>query len=193
MKEGFDETNPITNLALPIVSIAVAFFVLLLSKMMHLCCSKVARSTRLCNIKCITKLNSKTQKLYISVKESLCWNYPLRLLTEEYMTISLACMIKVNALDYSNFYEALTSTFAILLLTLTIVSPFIITKWMWTIQAKCLDCLEDETFSKRWGAWKLDIRAEDKYALMFTLVFMLRRSALAMIIIGLPRLTWLQI
>ena len=192
-REGFERTNPITNLALPIVSIVVAYAVLALVKLASLCSTRVARTTRLCNIRAISKCSAKTSRLSTSIRDSLCWNYPFRLLNEEYITISLACMIKANALDYSTVYESVSSSFALLLLALTLLTPFIVTRWLWRIHSKCTDCLEDETFQKRWGTWTLDLRTTDRMALLFTLVFMARRSILAFIIIGLPRWSWLQI
>ena len=116
-ESGYDRTNPIANLIWPIFMVACASVVVIFLKGLSMC------STRL-------KIG------YDTVKDKLRWNACMRLFNEEYLTLSLACMIKVAALDFSNWYEAFSSVFAILLLLVAIVSPFVVTKWLWKMHAK---------------------------------------------------------
>ena len=123
----------------------------------------------------------------------LRWNAAFRLFNEEFITISLASLIKVYAFDLSNFFESFSSFFALLLLTSTILTPFFVTKWLWKMHAKGFDRLLDEKHRQKWGSLTLDLYVRDKMALLFTLVFMVRRLVLAFIIVGLSRWSFFQV
>ena len=113
-ESGFERTNPFNNLIFEISFACLALFFLALLKVLSIC-------------------GGYMTKLYLKVKTSMQWNAAIRMMQEEYITISLACMVKVYAYDFSNFYEGISSAFAACLLFVLLSFPFLITRWLWRI------------------------------------------------------------
>ena len=59
------------------------------------------------------------------------WNYFIRLFIEEYIVISMACMIKLFVLDLSNYFEGLSSIFSIMLLIIIIGVPIFVWRFLY--------------------------------------------------------------
>ena len=115
--KGYDKTNPISNLILPLFLVSITLLSVLILKLTSYC-------------------GQAANKLYLKVKKQLKWNAAFRLFNEEFITISLACLVKLYTLDFTNLYEAFISLFAILVLISTILTPILVTKWLWKMHAK---------------------------------------------------------
>ena len=173
-EQGYDRTNPFNNLILEILLVVIAIAFLLLLKIMS-CCGSIIK------------------KCYMRVKEHMCWNAAIRMMSEEYITVSLACMIKVYAYNFSNFYEAFSSTFAMCMLLALAMFPFLVTRWLWKLHAQSFLILSEKEFTKKYGSLTLDLYARNKGALAFNFVFMVRRLFLVFIIVGLPKWSYFQV
>ena len=112
LENGYDRTNPIINCIIPLFIIAVSLVILVLTKITSCC-------------------GSTLNKLYHKVKKMLVYNSFIRLFNEEFITITLACMIKLYALNFSNWYESLSSAFAIVVIIFAIEFPIAATKFLW--------------------------------------------------------------
>ena len=121
------------------------------------------------------------------------WNGFIRLFNEEYMTITLACMIKAYTLDFSNYYETFLSIIALLGMALAIAFPLIVTKFLWRLHAQDPHIMRDDTFKSKWGELTQELQVNDRMALLFTLYFMSRRLFIVFIIVGMPRISWFQV
>ena len=106
MQSGFDRTNPIINMILPLVIVFSTFVILALLVL-------------------ISKLHRKLRQFYLNVKKKVFWNHFIRLYIQEYIVICLSCLIKLYAFDLSNFYEILNSILALILFMMTVVVPLI--------------------------------------------------------------------
>ena len=111
-QDSFDSTNPFLNLSLEI-SIMLAMITL------HLATLGLAAIVS-------PHSRQKEQKLkaMVDVHYPSCY---FRFSLEEYLTISIVVLIKLYALDFSNWFEVLSSVFAMLLGIAVILAPF----WIW--------------------------------------------------------------
>ena len=177
LQSGFDRTNPIVNMILPLMIVLTTMAVLLILKIFSRC-------------------HTKIHKLYLSVKKKVFWNHFIRLFIEEYMLICLACLIKLYAFDLSNFYEVLNSIFALFLFILTIVFPILVLLFLLK-QYKAGNLSKDhhqhDQFRQKWGSLVLDLQIREKESLFFTTTFMARRWIVALIIVALVQMSWAQI
>ena len=69
---------------------------------------------------------SKTKAKATSISKGIIWNAYIRFYFEEYIAISLAGLLKVYSLDFSNWYETVSSIFAIICLASVLAAPVII-------------------------------------------------------------------
>ena len=132
-------------------------------------------------------------RIHEKMKRQMFWNGFIRLFNEEYMTITLACMIKAYTLDFSNYYEAFLSAIALLGMVLSIVFPLIVTKFLWRLHAMDPDIMRVDTFKFKWGELTQELQVKDRMSLIFTLYFMFRRLFIVFIIVGMPRISWFQV
>ena len=102
-------------------------------------------------------------------------------------------MIKIFAIDFSNYFESFSSVFAISLLILTIAFPILATRFVWKKHTEAIGSMQEEEFKMKWGSLTLELYVKSKMGLLFTMVFMGRRWILAFIIVALPRWSWLQV
>ena len=112
LDNGFERTNPINNMVTPISFAVITVIVMSLLKLASYC-------------------HEKLLNVYLKIKRRVYWNHFLRLFAEEYIVISLACMIKMNAFDLSNYYECFNSVFALLLLLFTVIFPLSVSRFLW--------------------------------------------------------------
>ena len=103
---GYDRTNPIITLFMPILVMIIVFTSLLLTKL-------------------LSYIGQRFKNIYLKLKKKIFHNMLIRFLTEEYLTLTLACLIKVYATDFSNFYEGGNTVFAYSILILTVLFPII--------------------------------------------------------------------
>ena len=59
------------------------------------------------------------------------WNYFIRLFIEEYIVISMACLIKLYALDLTNYFEGFNSIFSIALLVIILGVPILVWRFLY--------------------------------------------------------------
>ena len=171
---GYDRTNPIITLFMPILVMIIVFTSLLLTKLLSF-------------------IGQRFKTIYLKLKKKIFHNMLIRFFTEEYITLTLACLIKVYATDFSNFYEGGNTVFAYCILILTVLFPMIASVKLWKLHKRDWEVMNQDAFKAKWGALTLDLRVNDKFALLQTLAFMSRRWILAFIIVGLPRWNWLQV
>lgn len=153
---------------LPIFVIAVTFATILFIMLSSYCCSR------------FSKINERFKKM-------IYWNHFIRFFNEEYITITLACLIKLFAIDFSNFYEGFCSLFALSMFLTTLIFPILATKFLWKVHKNNYEEMNQASFMEKWGSLSLDLYVKEKMALLFTLFFMIRRWLVAFIIIGLPK------
>ena len=113
----YHRTNPIYNLLVPIFFTVLDYLLLLLLYLASRC-------------------SRKASKYYFKNNQEMYWNYYIRLLLECSIAISLACMVKMYALDFSNVFEGLSSLFAITMLLITIIFPIIATRCLWKLHGE---------------------------------------------------------
>ena len=177
MQSGFDRTNPIINMILPLVIVFSTFVILALLVL-------------------ISKLHRKLRQFYLNVKKKVFWNHFIRLYIQEYIVICLSCLIKLYAFDLSNFYEILNSILALILFMMTVVVPLIAILFLLR-QHKAGNLDRDNpkysSFRQKWGSLTLDLQIREKESLFFTTVFMVRRWLVAITIVTLVDYNWAQV
>ena len=113
---GYDSPNPIENVfgtaTIVVSAIVLAFVILFLLKL----AVGVA----------FPEIDVLLQKL----KKIIFWNTILRFWLEEFLTISIANLIKLYALDFTNWYEFLMSASSIASMIMIIATPYIIYRFL---------------------------------------------------------------
>ena len=112
----------------------------------------------------------------------------LRFLLEEYLTITIAMLIKLYALDWSNWFESISSIFAIFLGFAVIVSPFMLWSFLYANHKK----MRNAVFLRRYSSLVDGLTHRRISAILYGVIFIFRRMALALFIIVIPALNWLQ-
>ena len=107
---------------------------------------------------------------------------------EEYLTITIVVLIKLYALDFSNWFEVLSSVLAIVLGVLVIFAPF----WIWHFLYKHHVRMKEKKFVVKYGSLVDGLTHRKKTALLYGVIFILRRIFMALFIIVIPSLNWLQ-
>ena len=161
----YGTANPIINLILAIVVIIVICIILGISTLaLYLPQSYV-------------KIRKKAE----STKKGIIWNAYIRFFIEEYIAISIAGLLKVYSLDFNNWYETVSSIFAIILLILAIIAPIVVWKVLYKKHEE--GKVWDEEFTEKYGAMHEGVQQKEKGALLFHVVFMIRRFTLACAIV----------
>ena len=111
----YDSANPIMNLLLPMIILLVIVLLLVLSFI-------------ILGITWCTKYD-KIKKWADDNKKSIIWGGFIRFFLEEYIAFSIAGLLKMHSLDFSNWFESISSLFGIFMLILVIVAP-ILTKYV---------------------------------------------------------------
>ena len=138
LDNDFDRTNPFHNAVVPLFLTIASLLVMSLLKLLSLC-------------------KGKLLQFYLWVKKKVYWNFFLRLLTEEYIVIALASLVKIFAFDLTNNYEIVSSTFALLMLFFTLLFPLLITRFLWRKHKENVIVIQDSSFKDKWGALTLDL------------------------------------
>lgn len=113
------------------------------------------------------------------------WNMYIRLGIEEYQVISIACLIKLYALDFINIFESFSSIFGILGMALVIAAPLIIWRYMYRQWDK-------GTSNSSTASLTEDLQSEDRGAVLFNVMFMARRVVIAFNIVALTNRGYFQ-
>ena len=71
------------------------------------------------------------QKIYNSISKSIFWNHFIRLFIEEYIIIAMAGIIKLFAFDLSNYFEIISSIFAVLIVMIVVITPIIVWRFLY--------------------------------------------------------------
>ena len=125
--QDYDRTNPIINLVLPLFILTSTFVVLVL-------------------LKAVSYTHVRMKKTYENIKKKTFNSWFIRILEEEYITITLGCLIKIYAIDFTNAYEGVSSTFAIVLLLTTIAFPISVTIFLWKIHKEDPNIMLEQAF-----------------------------------------------
>ena len=96
-------------------------------------------------------------------------------------------MIKLLALDFSNGFEAISSAFAIILGLLVLAYPI----WIWRFLYKNYKLVNTNKFHTRYSSLVDGLTFRYKEALLYAVIFLLRRAELALLIVMLPNYMWL--
>ena len=166
--------DPLVNLSLAIL---VAAILLLIIGLLFL-------------IYCLFKKNEKVRKICITIKKRIWMNMILRYMLEHYLLMVIAYMLKMTDLNFTNKMEGAMSTFSIALFLVIIAMPFIIWRFIYASFDEGL--IKDPAFHEKYGSLFLDLHRGQKHGLLFNVFYMLRRIAMAFIIIALPNMNWLQ-
>ena len=137
LEVGYSRTNPIHNLIVPIFLIVTSLLVYSVT----FCVSRFK----------ITRFGNLIARLHERIKRAMFWNAYIRLFNEEYMTITIGCMIKAYTLDFSNYYEAFSSVISLLGLVFAIAFPIAATKFLWRLHTMNPDIMRIDTFKFKWG------------------------------------------
>ena len=124
----YHRTNPIYNLTQPIFFTALTYGLLMILKMASF-------------------ISRKASKYYFQNKQEMYWNYFIRLLLEGCIAISLSCMVKLYALDFSNLYESFSSIFALAMLLTVLLFPLIATRFLWKLHRNNYEVMLNENFT----------------------------------------------
>ena len=117
---GFETSNPLSNMlgTAPLI-IGILGVILLIALIMRLFCFSSA----------------KMKAGVIKIKKIVMWNAFIRYWLEEYLTICISSLIKLYALDFTNWYEASLSSSALFGIAAVTATPFVI----WTFLYKKYD------------------------------------------------------
>ena len=170
-REAFDTTNPLLNLSLELtiligifISTAVVFL------LMHL----------ISNMACRNEIKKLHRRLYPSAL--------IRFGLEEYITITIVVLIKLYALDFSNWFESVSSIFALIAASFIALVPIMI----WIFLYKNHDKVLESKFKKKYDTLFDGLQHRSKSAMLYCVNFTLRRISLALLIVVVPRYNWLQ-
>ena len=120
---GFEKTNPIHHLIFPFAVIIITVLIVGFLKLISFCLSKILKSSNV------------PRDIYNGIKRKIFWNHFIRLFIEEYIILSMVCLIKIYALDFTNYFESISSVFAIFLLTVVLVFPLFVWRFLYNRHA----------------------------------------------------------
>ena len=169
---GFDTSNPLSNmLGTPILVIAGLAGTLLLALAARLCFSTVT-----------------LKKYVMKIKNIVVWNAIIRYWLEDYITISIASLIKLYALDFTNWYESIMSSSALASIVAVGATPFII----WIFLYKKFEEVSTPAFNQKYGSLTNGLNFNEKEPMLYHVAFTFRRLVLAILIVVIPHYSWLQ-
>ena len=172
-EHGYESSNPFVNSAFAIMLICVILGILLLVAILALLCK-----------------NKYVQKLYVMVKKKMFWSTFIRYLLENFLMLCVTNIIKCYALDWSSFKESATSFYALVLVSLLAACPFLARYFLYKSFDK--GNINDEEFRVKYGEIIKHVHGNDKGCLLFNIFFMIRRILMAITIVMLPHMNWLQ-
>ena len=108
--QGYDTSNPIYNCIDAIVLFLIGGLVALLLKLDRF----------------IGQRFDRVRNVVKRIEKQMYWNLYIRLGIEEFQVISIGCLIKLYALDFSNVFESLFSIVGILGMALVILAPLVV-------------------------------------------------------------------
>lgn len=112
------------------------------------------------------------------------WNWCIRLVLEASLELAFTCTLSLQYGNFAggSFWDKFNYIFAALLtFFLVLLAPFI-----WCFYGRNVDKLNDEEFEERWGAPYEGLYSFDKYCLLYSIFFVLRRVTFAAISILMP-------
>ena len=109
---------------------------------------------------------------------------------EEYLTICIVLLLKLCAIDFTNWFESTSSLFALMMVTLAISLPI----WIWKFLSKHHQkiYLQDRKFRKLYGPFIDGQEHRRKMSTLYNVNFTLRRIGYAILIVMVPHYNWLQ-
>ena len=122
------------------------------------------------------------------LKKRIWLNFFIRYLLENYLVLIIAYMLKMYSLDFDNTSAIAMSTLSIIVFLILIACPILV--WMFLYKEFNNGCMEDPRFHELYGSLVLELNHK-KEAMLFNVLYMFRRIAMAFIIVALPNLNWL--
>ena len=118
--------------------------------------------------------------LHNKLKSKIFWNTPLRLFLEEYLVLAITTLLKTKTLAFTGYYQSFVSLFAMIAgFALICAIPAAI----FFVVYKNYKIVKTEAFQSKYGTLTSDLNLDNKLALLYYVVFMLRRIFLALIIV----------
>ena len=114
----------------------------------------------------------------------MIWGAFIRFFIEEYIAISIAGLLKMFSIDFTNWFEIMSSIYGIIALIIVIVAPFIV--WRVLYRKHEQNTVWDQEFYEKYGALHEGVQRHDKEALLFHVFFMIRRFTFACAIVVWP-------
>ena len=112
----------------------------------------------------------------------MVWNFYIRMYIEEYLFVTIACIIKLYVLDFTTVFESVSSVFAIVMAFTAIFFPLLTVRFLRNSYDD--DQIQSEEFNEKFGALTLDLKKKEKSALLFNAMFMARRFCYTLILIS---------
>jgi len=127
----------------------------------------------------------RIMKVVDNLKRRMYWNLYIRLGIEEYQVISIACLIKLYALDFINVFESFVSIVGISGIVLVVLAPLIVWRYMYRQWDRGLSNTKVDSLTE-------DLQSEDKKAVLFNVMFMARRVVIAFNIVAFTNRSYFQ-
>lgn len=105
------------------------------------------------------------------------------------MEFAMTSSMNVSELRWNNTSDKISSYFAIIMLAVMIGFPF----GVWYLLWRQINKLKEEESIKRFGSTYMELRTDSKAALMYNVVYMLRRLAFALTAVLLKSLPSIQV
>lgn len=128
-------------------------------------------------------------RLYRGLKNTLIWNFFIRLLLEGYIDLALASIIQIKNLNINGFGDAISFSTGFSVLHLVVLFPFVCLAFLKT-NFKKLDSME---VRKTYGSIYTGLRVDSVAALMYPLSYQLRRLMLCVIVLFMDKFNYFQI
>ena len=123
----------------------------------------------LATFKVLSFSHGRLLRLYRETKQKMVWNHFIRLFLEEYVFVGVVCLIKISVISFTNAYQVILSTYAVVVFTLAVVFP--IFSLCLLIRTHKQGDIKNLNFTQKFGALTLDLRLRYKETLYFTACF----------------------
>ena len=119
-------------------------------------------------------------KVYTYLAKIIFWNLILRMFLEGYIEYAITSLINIYKLEWDTRSNSFSSVFSIVIFTLIFIFPFIVWYILWKNSAEKL--LEQESIDS-FGSTYMELRNDSKSALLYNVIYMLRRLLFCIIIL----------
>ena len=128
-------------------------------------------------------------KLYTNLANLLFWNMFLRMFLEGYIEYSITSIMNLYNTKWDSRSDIFSSIFSIIIFTWIFFFPFLIWTLLWTK----FDKLKDQNLINTIGTTYIGLRQDSKLALLYHVIYMLRRLVFSFLVFIFRNHSYLQI